>query len=111
MVRQSHLEILMGHHLRYAGINMEPEYGFHPERRWRFDFADPEKKVAVECEGATWSGGRHVRGAGFHKDCEKYNEASRLGWQVFRFTKDMIESGEAIKFMEEVYAEEDKEDK
>jgi len=37
-----------------------------------------------------WSGGRHVRGNGYTKDCEKYNAASILGYIVLRYTADMI---------------------
>ena len=78
------------------------EHAFHPKRRWRFDFAWPERKVAVEVEGGTWSDGRHTTGSGFEKDCEKYNQATLLGWKVFRFTSGMIESGEAIKLIQEI---------
>ena len=35
----------------------EPEYRFHPVRRWRFDFANPEYKVAIEFEGGIWAAG------------------------------------------------------
>ena len=106
-MKQSNLERLFAGQLRIIRIDMEPEYRFHPDRRWRFDFADPARKIAVECEGGTWTGGRHVRGDGFQKDCEKYNEAARLGWRVFRFTKGMISSGDAIAKILEVYGEED----
>lgn len=68
------------------------EYRFHPTRRWRFDFAWPDAKVAVECEGGIWSRGRHVRGRGFESDCEKYNAATLLGWRVFRCTPGMLEA-------------------
>lgn len=67
------------------------EFRFHPERKFRFDFAYPELMLAVECEGGVWSRGRHTRGSGFIKDCEKYNLACRLGWNIFRYTPDMIE--------------------
>lgn len=30
--------------------------------------------------------GRHTQGAGYTKDCEKYNEAVSMGWRVFRVT-------------------------
>jgi len=80
----------------------EREYRFHPKRRWRFDFAWPDVLIAAEAEGGTWTGGRHVRGAGFEKDCEKYNAAAVLGWRVFRFTAEMIRSGEALNTLEEV---------
>jgi hypothetical protein len=40
----------------------------------------------IEIEGAVWTGGRHTRGAGYIKDCEKYNEAAFNGWAVIRLT-------------------------
>lgn len=66
------------------------EYHFSRERNWRFDFAFPETKVAVEIDGGSWSGGRHNRGSGFAKDCEKFNAAAADGWRVFRFTTQMV---------------------
>lgn len=71
-------------------------------RYWRFDFAYPEQMIGIECEGGTWSGGRHVRGAGYEKDLEKYNQAVALGWRVLRFTKGMIDSGIATQTIREV---------
>tara|TARA_R110002020_G_scaffold475930_3_gene714631 strand:+ start:7069 stop:7398 length:330 start_codon:yes stop_codon:yes gene_type:complete len=75
------------------------EYKFLDYRRFRFDFAWPEEFIAVEIEGGTWNAGRHSRGAGFQKDCEKYNIATREGWKVYRFTTDMVKSREGIKFL------------
>ena len=75
----------------YAGwAQPEQEYKFHPKRKWRFDFAWPKSKVAVECEGGTWVGGRHVRGQGYANDLDKYNRATVMGWCVLRFTTDML---------------------
>ena len=79
----------------------EREVQFHPTRKWRFDFAYRGDKLAIECEGATWAMGRHNRGAGFAEDCQKYNHAAMLGWRVLRFTKDMIDSGQAIHAIRE----------
>jgi len=91
--RESHLETHF--HLLLRGWcladRFEREYKFHPVRKWRFDFADPHGKVAVEIEGGAFSGGRHTRGAGFIADCEKYNAAILMGWRVFRFaTKEQM---------------------
>lgn len=98
------LERAMQTTLRQVNIDMpEAEYEFHPSRKWRFDFADPENKIAIECEGGVYTRGRHTRGSGFVGDMEKYNEAARLGWKVFRFWSGNIESGEAALYMRDVY--------
>lgn len=79
------------------------EFRFDAIRKWRFDFAWKEKKLAVECEGITFRAvaGRHQRAEGFSKDCEKYNTAQMQGWVVLRFTQPMVKSGEAIKMISE----------
>ena len=76
------------------------EHKFHPIRRWRFDIAWPEYMLAVEVEGATWANGRHNRGSGFEADCLKYDEAMRLGWNVYRATGDMVKNGRAVETIE-----------
>lgn len=67
---------------------MIPEFGFHPKRKWRFDFAWPAKLVAVECDGIAWQagGGRHNTDA----DREKMNTAVSMGWRVLRFSGKQI---------------------
>lgn len=77
----------------------EAEYRFHLTRRWRFDFAWPEQKIALEFEGGTWSHGRHTRGKGYEGDCEKYSEAAILGWKVIRVTAAMIRDGRAMRLL------------
>ena len=72
------------------------ELKFHPLRRWRFDWAFTEAKLAVEVEGGVWTGGRHTRGVGFLKDCEKYAEALIHGWRVLRVTPKHIQDGKAL---------------
>jgi hypothetical protein len=62
----------------------EAEHRFAAPRRWRFDFAWPAYRVALEVEGGVWTGGRHTSGAGFVRDMEKYNAAGGLGWIVLR---------------------------
>ena len=97
---RSQLEESLALHMRVENIP-EPmrEYRFHPPRRWRFDFAWPEERIAVEVEGGVWTGGRHTRGKGFIADCDKYNEAGRQHWRVFRFTAEHIDSRDAVKFI------------
>lgn len=66
------------------------EFKFHPERKWRFDFAwlqeglDGVARVALEVEGGIWTGGAHGRGSGIARDIEKYNAAAVCGWRVLR---------------------------
>lgn len=96
---KSKIEETFALHCKASGLAPVREHKFHPTRRWRFDFAFPERRVAVECEGGVWSGGRHTRGSGAVGDMEKYNAAAALGWFVFRFDGGAVQSGEAIKFM------------
>lgn len=67
-------------------LKLIAEYKFHPIRKWRFDWANIEHKIAIEVEGGAYTNGRHTRGTGFINDMEKYNEAIILGWKVFRVT-------------------------
>jgi hypothetical protein len=66
------------------------EYPFHPTRAWRFDFAWPRAELALECDGAIWTQGRHSRGSGILKEHEKFNAAAVLGWRVLRCTPDTL---------------------
>lgn len=84
-------------HCRVNGLKPEREYRFDGTRRWRCDFAWPERLLAVEIEGGVWSGGRHTTGKGFSADCEKYNALALRGWRLLRFTPDMVKSGLAIQ--------------
>lgn len=76
------------------------EYWFAKPRRWRFDYAFPDSKLAIEVEGGAFIGGRHTSGSGFLKDMEKYNAAVLLGWRVLRVTPRMVASGEALTLVE-----------
>lgn len=72
------------------------EYLFHPLRQWRLDFAWPSIKLGVELDGLVANGvGGHQTIDGVNKDCQKLSEAIKLDWRVFRFTRSMVDSGEA----------------
>lgn len=82
------------------------EFQFHDVRKWRFDYAIPSAKIAIEVEGGVFKkrsfvnkqtgfiettvGGRHTSGVGFLKDMEKYNTATSLGWRILRATPDTL---------------------
>jgi very-short-patch-repair endonuclease len=102
--RSSALEAQLALQIHAARLPMpEREVRFHPTRRWRFDFAWPELKIAVEAEGGTWVNGAHGRGKHFESDAEKYNAATLAGWRVFRFTTDMIADGRALAVLRQVF--------
>jgi hypothetical protein len=72
------------------------EHRFDPARRWRFDYAWVDQKVALEVEGGVWTNGRHTRGAGFLADVCKYNRAAVLGWRLLRCTPKGLHDIETI---------------
>lgn len=73
--------VMLRAHPAFAGVEIVGELEFHPTRGWRFDWAFPAIKLAVEVEGF----GRHQTYTGYRGDCEKYNAALLHGWRVLRF--------------------------
>jgi len=66
------------------------EYQFHPYRKFRFDFAWPLLKVALEVEGGIYIRGAHGSCGGILRDIEKYNLAASMGWLVIRVTPQEV---------------------
>ena len=85
---------------KHKGWAVEPEYRFAAPRRWRFDFAIPSEKVAVEVEGGAFTNGRHTRAVGFLKDCEKYSEAAARGWLVIRVPPSNLCTAQTFDWIE-----------
>ena len=96
------------------GIEPVTEYRFHARRKFKFDVAFPDQKVAVEIEGGVYPyythnrygqrirrRGRHVTPSGYEKDCEKYNLAALEGWRVLRYTPQML-TRNPTKYIEQV---------
>lgn len=88
--------------LMAVGLTPKREHRFDLCRRFRFDFAFVEDKVAVEVEGGIFVGGAHVQGARYRRDCEKYNLAVEQGWRVLRYTDREIKNGLAVQQIERV---------
>lgn len=80
------------------------EHKFHPVRRWRFDYAIPTAKIAIEVEGGVWTGGRHTSPKGFLNDIEKYNTATIMGWRLLRTTPDRLCSNETLQMVRDIIA-------
>lgn len=104
MSKKNDLEAMLLAQLR--AINLpEPqrEYRFHKTRKWRFDFAYPERKIAIEVEGGTYSRkSRHTSPLGYRADCEKYNSANALGWHVYRGDTAMVRDWSLCNFVADV---------
>ena len=98
---KSDLEAPLALHLRANDFPpWEAEYRFHPKRRWRFDMAWPEQRIAVEVHGGIHMvRGGHNTAAGITRDCEKGNEALIHGWRVLAVTADQIHDGSAVDWL------------
>lgn len=83
---------------------VQTEYRFHPVRRWRFDYAWPGHKVALEIEGGIFpmrgrKGGAHGSVTGILRDIAKYNSAVMFGWRVVRVLPRHELSDETIEML------------
>ena len=88
---------------KQLGVDVVKEHQFHDKRKWRFDYAIPEWRIALEVEGGVHTGGRHIRPKGFLGDMEKYNEAAILGWRVLRCVPNDLISGKTIEMIRRAY--------
>ena len=88
---------------KFLGCEVASEVLFCKGRKFRFDFAILDKKIAIEIEGGVWSGGRHTRGAGYSKDMEKYNLATLNGWRLLRYTPDQLNSLQTFEQIKTVF--------
>jgi len=86
--QRSYLEALFERQVHEHGMP-EPIREFY-FKGWRFDFAWPTLKIAVEIDGGTYIGGAHVRGKGYERDCKKNNAAQCEGWVVLRADRNMV---------------------
>ncbi|MGN0206795.1 MAG: hypothetical protein ACI4BC_06090 [Muribaculaceae bacterium] len=80
------------------------EHKFHPTRKWRFDYAIPEHKIAIEVEGGVWTGGRHTSPMGFLNDMEKYNTATIMGWRVLRTIPGELCNNSTLQMVRDIMA-------
>ena len=76
---------------------------FPQRRKFRYDFAFLDHRIAVEVQGGTWVKSGHTTGGGIRRDCAKGNLAQLMGWRCFHFTAKMIDDGTAIKTLREAF--------
>lgn len=85
------------------------EYQFHEpqkgekQRKWRFDFAWPDHKFALEVDGSVFHKGGHTTGKGYTDGCEKVAHALIQGYKVMRVTTGQVSQGKAITWVKEYF--------
>jgi len=47
--------------------------------------------------------GAHNTGKAILRDIEKYNEATLLGWKIYRTTPQEVKNGKAIELLERIF--------
>ncbi len=85
-----------------VGLKLEPEFRFHPERKFRADWLVIGTKVLIDYEGGIFSTGKrgHSSVSGIRRDIEKSNLAQICGYLVIRVAPDHVVSGQALKWIE-----------
>jgi len=79
-----------------CGVKVEKEYKFHPKRRFKFDYAIVDLKIAIEQEGGVYNGKAHGSVSGILRDIEKYTLAGANGWIVLRFLPEQMFKNDTI---------------
>ena len=86
---------------QHLGAEVVAEHRFHPTRMWRFDYALPSHRIAIEIDGGVWIEGRHNRPKGYIADLDKFNHAAALGWRVLKFTPQQQHTIKALRLIKE----------
>ena len=95
----SKLEDELAQQLDLARIPYEREYQAIKGRKLRWDFYFfPD--LLVEVQGGIWRKGGHTTGTGIERDCEKVCLATLAGFRQLLVTGKMIESGQALRFIQ-----------
>lgn len=95
----SDLADMLSFQLKAAQIAHQREVQLIPERKFRTDIV-VYPRIAVECDGGTWNGGRHSTGSGIETDSEKQNLLVIFGYRPMRVTKQQIKDGRALRWIE-----------
>jgi hypothetical protein len=97
--RKAELEAKVARQFSMANLPAwEPHFYFCPGRRWNFDFAWPDCKVACEINGGTFLPAKHghTNGAHLHGEYEKLNAGQTMGWIVLQFDTKHVSANEVV---------------
>jgi hypothetical protein len=103
---ESPLEALLMERLAEAGLptpTREFPFALSRGRKFRFDAAWIEERVAIEVQGGTWTKGAHSSGKGLRRDFQKQNLAVVLGWRVLFCDGEMIRNGEIVETVKQTF--------
>jgi hypothetical protein len=83
------------------GVEVWPEFFFLIDREYRFDYAIPVFKIAVEVEGGIWAKGNsgHSSGKGILRDMDKGTLANVSGWTLIRRTPAHLRTNETLELI------------
>lgn len=70
-----------------------------PNRKFLWDFAWKELKLALEVQGGEWKLGAHTSGKGMARDCEKNALAQLEGYRAISVTGSMVRDGRALDLL------------
>jgi very-short-patch-repair endonuclease len=65
-------------------FDLQPQ---HPAGRYRIDFADPGKHLAIEVDGLAYHNGQE---SSFMKDQQRQRDLMAQGWRVVRFAAKQV---------------------
>lgn len=83
----NYIEIALLDWCQKRGHKLHEEYVFSTVRAYRFDYAIPDLKLAVEYDGGIYQAkSGHRSKTGVQRDIEKGNLAIQEGWRVLRFS-------------------------
>jgi very-short-patch-repair endonuclease len=107
----SDLEEQFHNQLRYAGLDdgLVREFPFAKvmRRRFRLDFAWPERQIGVELQGGVYAyAPSHTSIRRMREDRDKANHVALLGWRVFMFDAKDVDDGTALDWVEKALREE-----
>jgi len=83
------------------GVAVWPEYRFSAEKGYKLDYAIPEYRIGVECDGGIHKKGKsgHSSGTGIQRDINKASCLAANGWLLIRRTPQQLITSETIELI------------
>lgn len=75
------------------------EHCWHRTRNWRLDLAYPDRRLAIEVDGAV----HRIKGR-YLADIERHNALVLAHWRYIRVTPRMVQTGQALELVRELLA-------